>query len=227
MRVLVPRGGAWGERVAGLVAARGGSALVVPLLDFAPPMDEPALRAALDRLAAGGIDWLVVTSATTVGLLGVVAEGTRIAAVGLSTERALREAGHPVHFVPQRNSSRGLAHELPEPHGRVMVLQSAAADPELARELQAERVDAYRPVSVAASAAARAEVAAGAVDVILVTSGTIVREVVAQFPGRPEGTRIACIGPETAIAARAAGLRVDAVASAPTAEALVEAAFAV
>jgi uroporphyrinogen-III synthase len=225
VRVLVPRGGAWGERVAGLVVIGGGTALVAPLLDFAPPDDQSALRRALDSLATGGVDWLVVTSATTVPVLDAVAEGTRIAAVGVSTERALREAGYPVDFVPQRNSSRGLALELPEPHGRVMVLQSAAADPALAVALHAERVDAYRPVPVAASAADRREVASGAVDVILVTSGTIAREVVAQFPDIPESTRIACIGPETAVAARAAGLRVDAVAAVPTAEALVEAAL--
>lgn len=223
MRILVPRGGVWGDRVARLIEASGAEPVIVPLLDFVPPVDINALRSALDALATGAFDWLVVTSATTVGVLETVSEKTRIAAVGVSTKAALIESGYRVDFVPQRNSSRGMASELPEPRGRVLVLQSAAANPGLAIDLGAERVDAYRPVELEADGSARSQVAAGAIDVILVTSGAIARIIVQQFPDRASTMAYACIGPETAAAARDAGLPVDIVAPSPTMDALVNA----
>lgn len=222
MRVLVPRGGPWGERVVALLERRGASAVIAPLIDFAPPLDEAALSSALRELADGEFDWLVVTSATTVDVLGRIAARTRIAAVGTATEAALGAAGYPVAFVPFDNSSSGLIAELPVPRGRTLVLQSSLASARLANELGAERVAAYRPIELAIEDRLRDAVTADQIDAILVTSGSIARAVVAQFGVQPRSVVIACIGPETALAAREAGLRVDLVAPNRTLESLVE-----
>ena len=102
-RVLVPRGGPWGRAVASRLIEHGAVPVIAPLIDFAPTEDVEALSAGLGRLAAGDFDWLVVTSATTVGLLeGVsVPETTRIAAVGSATAAARAEGGRGVVLLPR------------------------------------------------------------------------------------------------------------------------------
>src|SRR5690606_21580121 len=65
-RVLVPRGGPWGDGVAASLRAQGAVPVVAPLINFGPTNDQAALDAALAKLAAGEFDWLTVTSATTV-----------------------------------------------------------------------------------------------------------------------------------------------------------------
>lgn len=221
--MLVPRGGPWGERVASLLEHAGASAVIAPLIDFEPPVDAVALQSSLRELAEGAFDWLVVTSATTVDVLGPVAANTRIAAVGRATEAALVEAGYAVAFVPADSSASGLIAELPAPRGRTLVLQSELAGKRLANELGAERVVAYRPVELVVADFIVDDVKTGTIDAILVTSGSIARAVVAQFGVPRESVVIACIGPETATVAREAGLRVDLVAPKRTIDALVDA----
>ncbi|WP_036318346.1 uroporphyrinogen-III synthase, partial [Microbacterium sp. B24] len=65
-RVLVPRGGAWGERVAGELSRRGAHPVIAPLIRTAPPRDTTARDAAFRRLADGDYEWLLVTSAASV-----------------------------------------------------------------------------------------------------------------------------------------------------------------
>ena len=67
-------------------------------------------------------------------------------------------------------------------------------------------------VPVTADAAVVEAVRAGEVRAMLVTSGSVARQVAEQFGAIPPGTIIACIGPRTAEDARAVGLRVDVVA---------------
>ena len=68
-RVLVPRGGPWGDTVASKFRAIGASPVVAPMINFAPTDDAPALEAALEALSEAKFDWLTVTSATTVDVL--------------------------------------------------------------------------------------------------------------------------------------------------------------
>ena len=68
-RVLVPRGGPWGDAVAAALRARGASPVVAPMINFATADDQPALEAALAKLSAGEFVWLTVTSATTVDVM--------------------------------------------------------------------------------------------------------------------------------------------------------------
>ena len=156
---------------------------------------------------------------------------TRVAAVGETTASALGLAGIRVDFVPEGdNSARGLVKEWPadEVTGRVLVPQSDLAEPTLvaglsARGFDAEFVSAYRTVGVPVSAEVRDGVADGSIGVLLVTSGSVARQIAAQLAPLPPATLVACIGPRTAFDARAAGLPVHLIAETRSAAALVEA----
>ena len=137
-RVLVPRGGEWGARVAGLLEAHGGEAVVVPLIDFAPPVELTRLDSALTGLALGLYDWVTITSGTTVPYLAARAAmhvGTasgiapspavalaallgnaQVAAVGPGTAAALERIGVAPDLVPVgERSAGGLLAEFPPP----------------------------------------------------------------------------------------------------------------
>ncbi|MGN6128411.1 MAG: uroporphyrinogen-III synthase, partial [Humibacter sp.] len=96
-RVLVPRGGPWGDSVAADIRGHGGIPVVAPMINFAPTADEHALEEALTALAAGEFDWVTITSATTVDVLSAhqarIPLHTRVAAVGETTAAALLAAG--------------------------------------------------------------------------------------------------------------------------------------
>jgi uroporphyrinogen-III synthase len=232
-RVLVPRGGRWGDNVAATLRSVGATPVIAPLINFASAEDPTALARALHDLAEGAYDWLVVTSATTVDVLvsqGTrVPESTRIAAVGETTSAALTLSGYRVDFVPTRdNSARGLVKEWPasDIRGRVLIPQSDIAEPTLVAGLEkvgfaVEFVTAYRTVGVPIAAEIAADVAAGRVQALLVTSGSVARQVAAQLAPLPEETVVVCIGPRTAFDARAAGLTVHVIAEERSAESLV------
>lgn len=233
LRVLVPRGGAWGEAVAGHLRARGAEPLVVPLVAFAPPDDPAALAAAVDTLRRGGFDWLLVTSATTVDALvargATVPLGTKVGAVGAATRTALERAGIGVDLVPSSDGSAlGLVGELPGDPGRVLLPQSdladaTAADALAARGARVTAVVAYRTVAVPVDAATRAAVTAGRLDAVLVTSGSVARQVAEQLGPLPPETLVACLGPRTAAEAEAVGLAVAVVAPERSVAALLDA----
>ena len=232
-RVLVPRGGKWGDGIAAKLRALGATPVIAPLINFAGADDQAALDAELEALRAGDYGWLVVTSATTVDVLlgqGVrLPEGTRVAAVGETTAHALQLAGYPVDFVPSDHSARGLVKEWPDPGGaRVLVPQSEIAEPMLVsglrdRGIDARFVSAYRTVGVAAPAEIVTEIAEGRINGLLVSSGSVARQIAEQFAPLPDCTVVACIGPRTAFDARAAGLTVHRIAEERSSSALVRA----
>ncbi|MBC7441643.1 MAG: uroporphyrinogen-III synthase [Ramlibacter sp.] len=237
-RVLVPRGGPWGDHVAADLRGRGAQPIVAPMINFAATDDAPALEKALARLAAGDFDWMTVTSATTVDVLtshrAVVASGTRIAAVGETTAAALIAAGYRVDIVPSEdNSARGLLEEWEAATSgqvplRILTLRSEIAKPLLTEGLRrighdVESVVAYRTIGVPVDPRVVADVAAGKVQALLVTSGSVAQQVKAQLGPIPEATVVACIGPRTAKDAAAIGLRVDVVADSPSAQSLIQA----
>lgn len=237
-RVLVPRGGPWGDQVAAMLRAQGAQPIVAPMINFAPTDDAPALEAALARLAAGDFDWLTVTSATTVDVLAshraVVAPGTRIAAVGETTAAALVAAGYRADIVPSEdNSARGLLEEWEAATNGVIPLRILALRSEIAKPLlsvglrrighDVESVVAYRTIGVAVDERVVADVAAGRVRALLVTSGSVAQQVQEQLGPVPAETLVACIGPRTAKDAAALGLRVDVIAHERSAESLIEA----
>lgn len=239
--ILIPRGGEWGNSVAELVRANGATPVIAPLIEFVPPEDDQPLNAGLRELAAGGFDWLVVTSATTVSTLAgaTIPSSTRVAAVGPATAAALAEAGMPVDLVPETDfSAASLADALAAQRGdrdqsqdlarpsdlglRIFLPQSASADSALAHGLSAagyevRAVPAYRTVSVPAPGELDARLRSGDAWAILLTSGSVAREVAGQFSPFPVAptARVAlvAIGTRTAALAVALGLPVAAVAA--------------
>jgi len=237
-RVLVPRGGPWGDTVAADLRAEGATPVVAPMINFAPTDDPQALQDALARLAASEFDWLTVTSATTVDVLSAwrafVPSGTRIAAVGETTAAALAAAGYRVDLVPSEdNSARGLLTEWETATKgvmplRVLTLRSEIAKPLLTEGLkrighQVSSVVAYRTVGVPVPENVVADVASGRVQAILVTSGSVAEQVQGQLGPIPEGTVVAAIGPRTAKDAARLGLRVDVIAEERSADSLIAA----
>ena len=88
-RVLVPRGGKWGDGVAATLRGYGAVPVIAPLINFAASDDQVSLAAALRELQDGAFDWIVITSATTVDVLMSqnvnIPSHTQIAAVGETT----------------------------------------------------------------------------------------------------------------------------------------------
>ncbi|MHB1171632.1 MAG: uroporphyrinogen-III synthase [Lacisediminihabitans sp.] len=234
-RVLVPRGGKWGDSVAATLRSYGAVPVIAPMINFASTEDAPVLSDALRRLGDGSFDWLVITSATTVDVLVSqrvrIPEQTRIAAVGETTSAALGLAGYRVDFVPEAdNSARGLVKEWPQSAivGTVLIPQSDIAEPVLVAGLaklglEVEFVAAYRTVGVPVSEQVAADVASGRIGAVLVTSGSVARQVQSQLAPLPDATIVACIGPRTAFDARAAGLTVHIIAEDRSATSLVSA----
>lgn len=235
-RVLVPRGGPWGDGVAASLRRQGATPVIAPLINFAPTNDPAALDQALADLAAGRFEWLTVTSATTVDVLYAyrahIPPTTKVAAVGETTAAALLAVGYSVDLVPEQdNSAAGMAEQLielePEPRD-ILTLRSEIAKPVLTRMLsdaghRVHSVVAYRTVGVPVTDRIAEDVKSGRINAILVTSGSVAEQVRTQFPELPDDTLIAAIGPRTAKDARKVGLDVDVVADTQTVDALIEA----
>lgn len=206
-RVLVPRGGSWGDHVAATLRRFGATPVIAPLINFAPAQDQQALEHALADLAAGTFAWLTVTSATAADVLhayrAVIPQATRIAAVGTTTAAALETMGYRVDLVPHAdNSAAAMAEELiarePEPRD-VLALRGEAATPVTKIHLEAaghrvRSVIAYRTVGVPATDRIAADVSSGRINAILVTSGSVAEQVRVQFPDVPESTVLAVVG---------------------------------
>ncbi|MFJ4109760.1 uroporphyrinogen-III synthase [Oerskovia enterophila] len=215
--------------------------VVVTSVNAIDELTASAARRGLDLAALAG-------PAGTGGAADSAGPGTRWAAVGPATRRALEAVGVHVDLEATVNSARGLlaafdalTDQLSEAHRaepratsddssastssrRVLVPQGDLAKPTMAEGLR-ERgwdvhvVTAYRTVSHALSPEVVEAWRAGAVDVVVLTSGSVAREVAAQLGVDPRVAGVA-IGEPTAEAAHAVGLRIDAVAEKATDEAL-------
>jgi uroporphyrinogen-III synthase len=150
-RVLITRNADRARPLAAQLSSLGAEPLVLPLIDFERAVDQPALDAALDALAAGAFDWLVVSSITTVRMLAekaaergttpaaLVPAGTRVATIGPSSRQILEAVGIPVALAPvDIQSAEGLVDlwtALPE---RVLLPQADIAAPALREGLAAK-----------------------------------------------------------------------------------------
>ena len=194
MRIVVTR-----DDVAARVEALGHTAVLCPLIRVEPLGDDP--------IDASGYDWLVVTSANgahELGRRGVMA--TRIAAIGPGTAEALREHGLHADLVAQTHTQEGLRDELPP--GRALL---AAAEGARRDVLDADFLPLYRTVELTPPAPVG--------DLVLLMSGSAARALAATGARIP----VVAIGPQTAAAARAAGLEVVAEAATNDLDGLVEA----
>jgi len=229
--VLVPRGGPWGDRISREARARGLEPLVVPLIRATDPEDPAPFAAATSALAAGAYGWLVVTSATAVrrvaGRVSGLPAGVRVAAVGAETAAACTASGWTVDVVPDDASAVDLVRAMPDTSGRILFPRSDIARPTLAdglrgRGLDVDDVVAYRTVGTGSGPLDLRRTP----DAVLVTSGSVARQVALRLDPRDPRTCIACIGPRTAEDARAAGLPVHVVGATRSATDLLDAVVA-
>lgn len=250
LAVFVPRAP---ERAGSLLAAlrrAGAEPVAAPLVHIGTPSEPGPMDDAAALLAAGGFDWVAVTSGFAVdglrdaagrrgqGLADLVDSGrasrpgsTRIAAVGDATAAALARAGVRCDFVPAtEQSARGMLSDWPTtPAGAIVLLpQSDLAEPDLASGLAAR---GWRPQPVVAytnrpaaplPAELLADLASGRVRAVVLTSGSAARNLAAQT-GLPASALVCCIGPRTAEVAASLGLAVAVVADRPTPDAIVAA----
>jgi len=224
-RVLVPRGGPWGDSVASALRAKGATAVIAPMTNFVTAPDADDLTSAFAALAAGEFDWITLTSSTTVDVLSAyratIPSTTRIAAVGETTASALAAIGYTADLSPsEENTAHGLLEEWESATGgvvplRILTLRSQVAVPVLTEGLKrighdVRSVIAYRTVGVPIDEEVIAQVRKGDFTAVLVTSGSVAEQVAHQLGQIPDDTFIVAIGPRTAADARHAGVRVDA-----------------
>lgn len=233
LRVLVPRETAGPDPLVISLRTAGADPVVVPLIQTVPPHDPTELDDALLALEVGYYGWVAVTSAAAVPVLvdraeetghtlAALLDGVRVAAVGGSTARALREAGVRVDLVPTGRSSAVTLLAAWPPAGdepeRVLLPLGDLAAPTLADGLTAhgwpvDVVTTYRTVpGPAPEPELRAAWQAGDVGAVLLTSGSTARNLLTMLGAPPAGTLVCCIGESTAAEARRVGLTVAAVA---------------
>jgi len=238
LRVLVPRGGPWGDSVASALRAKGATPVIAPMTNFVPAPDTEDLTSALTDLAAGAFDWITLTSSTTVDVLSAyratIPPTTRIAAVGETTASALAAIGYKPDLTPgEQNTARGLLEAWESATGgvvplRILTLRSQVAVPILTDGLKrighdVRSVIAYRTVGVPVDSEIVEQVRHGDFNVVLVTSGSVADEIATQLGDIPEGTFVLALGPRTSSDARHAGVRVDETTPDGTVESMVAA----
>jgi len=237
-RIVASVAGEPGVIVDGLRAA-GAHVAVARLVSIAPTSSPSSLAAAVRGLAAGDYAWLAVTSRAAVAALAAAADAlgvslagapVRVAAVGASTARAAEAAGLDVALMPATGGTASdLAAHMPAGEGRVLAALGNLAGSALADGLQArgwtvDVVQAYRTVEgPPLDQGLRWDVREGAVDAVVLTSGSAAARFAAEFPALPATLVVVAIGSTTAREAVAAGLTVAATAQQPTPEGVVAA----
>jgi uroporphyrinogen-III synthase len=240
--VVVTRPSEEAADLGALLLRRGATVLTAPAIELIPAPAEDLDRAA-GELVEGSYDWVVFTSRAGVHALmeRLVAGGkdergkprAMVAAVGEGTAGALERFGVSADLVPTSFTTAALGRAFPRGRGRVLLARADIAPDGLEAALAAKgwtpvRVDAYRTrlVDTMPAEVVRA-LEAGRADAVTFTSVSTVRGFMgAAGPTLARAPRIppsVCIGPVTAEAARAAGMRVAAVAQPHTITGLVTA----
>lgn len=237
-RILVTRSAGSSNELVRLLTREGATPILCPLIRIAYPKN-------VDRFASiaaslGAYDWITFTSVHGVigffRFLHLLKLDTRslnrckVAAVGPATAAALRKRGLIADVTPAHYTAESLAQtilELDENRPKqVLFPRGNQARPVLMQSLRAQGI-AVDDVVVYHTEALRlpdafATVRERGIDVITFYSPSAVQSWVDQGQGS-DGSVVACLGPTTADAARAAGLGVDVTAEPHTAEGLVDA----
>ena len=232
-RMLVPVT-AGRRELAQRLAAQGVTVNEVVFIEVIEPAFPGILRDATIAWCVGEYEWMAVTSRNAVLAMNRIAhdEGldlsapqpqSRVATVGEATRGVCAAVGLAVDLVPtSSHDARGIVAEFPEGDGSVLVPVGDLASPVLARGLsrkgwQVESVEAYRVVDgPGVTPEIAASLAAGEIDAVLLTSGSVAERYAPFAAPADAGTLIVAIGRTTAAAAKAAGLTVDAVAELPS-----------
>lgn len=227
-RVLVPRPADQAKDTARALRERGAEPVVIPALDTVAVPASPETERMLEALTA--YDWVLFTSKNGVehcfealGRMGKDARAfgpAKVAAVGRKTADALAARGILADEVAEEQVAEGLVREVLS-HGvpkRVLWVRPKVARDALPAELakagaSVDELVAYETRVTAAAGDAAAAVRSGAVDVVLLTSGSMARTLVEALGGdaRDALSRVvvASIGPITTGVAAGLGVRVD------------------
>jgi uroporphyrinogen III methyltransferase/synthase len=242
-RIVVTRAREQASELVARLTALGAATVEVPAIAIAEPADGgAALAAAVDRLAAGAYDWLVLTSPNGARrlLAALRAAGrdaralgsTRLAAIGPGTADVLAAANLVADLVPPRFVAESLLASFPGTGegdvatGRVLLARAAVARDVLPEGL-AERgwkvdvVEAYR--TGPAPLDERAATALADAEIVTFTSSSTVTNFVATAGAGAVPPVVAAIGPVTAATARDHGLSVDIEAGVHSLDGLVDA----
>ncbi|HVZ75562.1 MAG TPA: uroporphyrinogen-III synthase [Polyangia bacterium] len=235
-RVLVTRPREQAAPLAAVIRALGGEPVIHPTIELAPPPSWDALDAALSRLS--DYAWIVFTSPSAARATCGRAEAhgararlgdPRIAAVGVETARALRALGLRVDLIPDEREQRqeGLVSAFAAAGvgaGARVLFPQAVGGRELLREVLAARGCVVDVVPVSQTLPVRGGDAPPDFDAATFASPSALRAFVESWgAARLESAAVAVIGPTTADAARALGVRVDAMPSTPSMPALAHA----
>ncbi|WP_143287073.1 uroporphyrinogen-III synthase [Caenibacillus caldisaponilyticus] len=228
------------RQMAELIAARGGEALIAPVMKFAPA---PLSAAALNCIrGVNGFDWIVLTSANGVRYFFDVLSaqrleivGPKFAVVGQKTAEALERRGIKPDLIPDDFTAEKLADRMAaqQEKGQVLLALGTLAKDDLERRLreagyEVARVDVYQTVlNEAAKPIVQTVVAEAAVDAVVFASPSAIRFFMSMADGLDQRAfwrraAVACIGPVTADAARAHGLTPSIVPATYTAHALIQ-----
>ena len=246
-RVVITRPRAQAQLLEAQLCDLGAQVILLPAVTIENPPSWQPLDLAIRKLAEGLYSWVIFTSANAVAKsferldaakLDARAFGrVKVAAVGSVTSEVLAARGIRADVVPEAFTGEDMAAELGRGPGRVLIPRASGAPRGLLDVLETmgwipEEVAAYVTTPASPDSDTARAVKAGRFDVLTFTSGSTARsfaEAVAS-PGElglsatGASTRaVACIGPRTAEAARAAGFRVDIVAAEHTSQGLAAA----
>lgn len=254
-RVLVTRARDQAADLVQALEAEGATPVVFPTIEIGPPETFEALDRAIG--VVGSYDWAVFTSANAVRCFFTRLEerghdirdlkGVRIAAIGSSTARAIRDLRIPVDLVPDEYRAEILLSAFRDANGSVEGLKVLMPRAAVARDLfprELERAGAQ--VTVAETYRTRRpqlpveamlkDLRSGRIGYVTFTSSSTVRNFVEALGGAAAAAgssvsasadlgaaRVVCIGPVTADTARELGVPVHVVASESTIAGLVRA----
>lgn len=244
LTVVVTRAKAQAKRLAHLLGEEGAVPLVLPTIKIENPSDWAAADQAARDLSAGRYAWVLFTSANGVEKfcerLGAPAErltGTKVAAVGRSTASLLTERGVGVDLIAASYTGVDLAKELGAGDGEVLLPRAEVVPPHMGEVLRGNGwtphdVAVYRTVPADPSGPEAQQVRDAGFDIVTFTSASTVTGFAGMVgdvnalglgsAGSPKRL-VACIGPLSAEACSAAGMRVDVQAAEHTVEGLVRA----
>jgi uroporphyrinogen III methyltransferase/synthase len=204
----------------------GAEVIEFPTIEIRPVQPPPAIPPLRD------FDWVIVTSANAGDALLDLLDGDhpdgdlrncRVCAIGPGTSTTLRRRGVKVDLVPGDHIQEGVVEALVECDPLLAGKRILLPKGDLAREYLASELGkrgaavteliVYQTIGVEADESAVRALLESSPDAITFTSASTARHF-ARIVGT-EGLMkirraiVACIGPETAAAARASGLRVD------------------
>ncbi|MGG5171149.1 uroporphyrinogen-III synthase [Pseudarthrobacter sp. J1738] len=149
-RVLITRSPDRAGALCSALKHAGAEPWLLPLIDFERASDQHSIELCLDAMVAGGFDWLVVSSITTVRALkeaaaergttlaALVPERTKVATIGPSSRAILEAEGLTVHLAPTGvQSAEGLLDVWPAGECSVLLPQADIAAEALCDGLRA------------------------------------------------------------------------------------------